>query len=628
MSTLFYLSNFPLTLDSYPNSICLTNTETQSHYVISLQTVDSSSCFFSVKVFQSYFYTQMINISEIYQLYLGLIAQTEPCLRNLLSIVEIAIELNEFRNPVTVRFYSKSVTPNLITSYALKWMSQDEMVKLNYLNDKVISALREEISNVKKSSLIYVESYKKLESLCSKLKSITDLQQQKLSEIDKYSFNWESNYSALFEATLNISHLKKSADIVQANAKDIMTKIETRNCWFKETREKIVQLIQKSDSHQDLIPTYREIEDIRYNCDLMLENWTKRSSELEIKISNFSRDFDTLRQAIDSSPNEIKKKLNIVKELDNWIPPFEPSIFESDYLLQIYALKKSMRACALINSFEYAVGCDDGSIDCRNTVTHQITRNLKKEHTNHISAMLVIGDRLLSGSYDFSIKLWDMSDNYEESIATFLEHKGNIHCLAHVRGVIIASGSSDNSIKLWDIDSRKCVITLLGHINTVYGILMLNNKTLLSVGLDSTIRQWSVFDIPKSYELVKKRITDSNGGISCVLRLNNSTIVVGNGSGNLNIWDLSVENGQLTHSFIEHTGYAYQIIKLSSNLIASCSYDRSICIWDIESKSLIKKLKGHNSNVYGLIRLSKSQLMSVSFDQSIVVWGSESQIAN
>lgn len=638
-SSLIFLSNFTLKKDSYPNSVCFMHHDNRP-CVFSLQTSGIDDCFFSFRIFNSYFYTPATPISEICKMYSST-QYGSASLNELLASVNIAIELNEFSNPEAVRLYSKSSSHQLLLMLELKWTSPDEQVKLQYSTNLIIKCLKDEL-NVCMSKLTSADSIKmnNLNTEFNILKEKVKKQEDKLSILETIPKNCEYQHSIntrkLEELTtahnegLSIVHTlselnNKSMNEFKSQAKDMLNTLSIQSNVLQETKKSLAVSLSTIESFQNLIPTYSEIENLSQQCSLMLDHWGAKSSQYDTQVSWLTKEYASLKQAANIAGTEMKHKLKQLKELSELIPPFLGEDFQSDYIMQTHQHSKVMRSCVILSESEYAVGCTDGSIDCRHKTTHEITRTLKKEHTSWIMTMIVVGDLLITGSYDNSIKTWDWTDANKQSLITLTGHTGFIRSLVHVKEKIIASGSDDNSIKLWDIINSNCLITLKGHTNHIWGLLMFDNQTMLSVSGDSTIRLWNLTEISTAAELSNRKITDNIGtnGLCSVLQLSKSTVIVGTCKGKLNIWDVTVLNGQLIHSFTGQTSSIWQIVRLSFNLIASCSEDYSIYVWDIQSKVQVKILQGHISYVHGILRLSNSQFASISYDKTLRIWGTE-----
>ena len=72
----------------------------------------------------------------------------------------------------------------------------------------------------------------------------------------------------------------------------------------------------------------------------------------------------------------------------------------------------------------------------------------------------------------------------------------------------------------------------------------------------------------------------------------------------------------------EHTGYVLYILQLSSGMLASCSYDQTIKIFNINNNNyeVVQTLQYHQGPVYKIIELNNKKLVSCSDDCSIIVY--------
>ncbi|MBS0649696.1 MAG: WD40 repeat domain-containing protein, partial [Verrucomicrobia bacterium] len=80
----------------------------------------------------------------------------------------------------------------------------------------------------------------------------------------------------------------------------------------------------------------------------------------------------------------------------------------------------------------------------------QLIHNLKG-HKRPISSLSVKDGMLFSGSYDRTIKVWDLGTG--QLLQSLDSHKGLVSCLSVKDGMLI-SGSSDKKIKIWDFTPR------------------------------------------------------------------------------------------------------------------------------------------------------------------------------
>ena len=59
--------------------------------------------------------------------------------------------------------------------------------------------------------------------------------------------------------------------------------------------------------------------------------------------------------------------------------------------------------------------------------------------------------RIVSGSHDKTIRVWNIKTNSKWSVMTLTGHSGEVRCL-HLEGNRLVSGSVDTTIKVWDLD--------------------------------------------------------------------------------------------------------------------------------------------------------------------------------
>nr|VDD20726.1 unnamed protein product [Brassica rapa] len=108
-------------------------------------------------------------------------------------------------------------------------------------------------------------------------------------------------------------------------------------------------------------------------------------------------------------------------------------------------------------------------------------------------------ERLVSGSDDFTIILWEPSVSLQpkQKMVTTARLTGHQQLVNHVyfspNGQWIASASFDKSVKLWDGVTGKFITAFRGHANCVYQISWSpDSRMLLSCSKDSTLKVWDI----------------------------------------------------------------------------------------------------------------------------------------
>ena len=108
-------------------------------------------------------------------------------------------------------------------------------------------------------------------------------------------------------------------------------------------------------------------------------------------------------------------------------------------------------------------------------------------HTNGVMCLQFDDNMLASGSYDSTIKLWNIENGQE--VRTLTGHGLGVRCL-QFDDTKLASGSLDGKVKIWNLHSGECVCTLPGHTAGVIG-LHLAGALVASASADKTVRVWN-----------------------------------------------------------------------------------------------------------------------------------------
>ncbi|ETO24585.1 G-protein beta WD-40 repeats containing protein [Reticulomyxa filosa] len=212
---------------------------------------------------------------------------------------------------------------------------------------------------------------------------------------------------------------------------------------------------------------------------------------------------------------------------------------------------------------------------------------------------------LCSGSYDKTVRVWDVETN--QQIELFNGHLNYVNCVKfspyHYHNQhrnVVCSSSDDKTIRFWDIKDNKQLNVFNGHLTWV-GVIEFSQfnggRYLCSGSYDKTICLWDVE--------TSKLMHVFNGhedGIFCVdispLQSNNN-----------------IEKNNI--GVIGGNGYT----------ICSGSYDKTIRIWDIETTKQFTVIKGHqkavNSIKYGSNELINT-ILSGSDDNSVRLWDTRS----
>ena len=197
-----------------------------------------------------------------------------------------------------------------------------------------------------------------------------------------------------------------------------------------------------------------------------------------------------------------------------------------------------------------------------------------------------------------------------------------------------------NDIKNIQVETFDCNINTINDISNcfmekqnahdgyIFDLLNINNKYLLSAGEDRKIKIWSLN--PKSF--FKNIEIDDIVHESSVFSLckDNSGKKFFSGSyGEIKIW--SCEDFNLINTLYGHKDYIshmeivekkinHYINNVTKDYLCSCSYDKTIKIWDLDSLNCVCTLEGHNDKINYFIQDNKGFIISCSSDESIKFW--------
>jgi WD40 repeat protein len=202
------------------------------------------------------------------------------------------------------------------------------------------------------------------------------------------------------------------------------------------------------------------------------------------------------------------------------------------------------------------------------------------------------GKTLASGSYDQTIRLWDVATG--KTTAT-LKTRGGDHVTSVAwspDGKMLASGSYDQTIRLWDVATGKTTATLEGHTECVDFVAWSpDGKSLASVG-GGAIKVWdvgtgkNVATIQGNQEWVNSVAWSPDG----------KSLASGNADGVVKV--RSVANGRTIASLDAESGLNVLAITYSPDGKTLASGDGcTIELWDVTSHKSIHTLKGHSCDL-------------------------------
>eukprot|EP01012_Entosiphon_sulcatum_P052406 TRINITY_DN72030_c0_g1_i1.p2 TRINITY_DN72030_c0_g1~~TRINITY_DN72030_c0_g1_i1.p2 ORF type:complete len:320 (-),score=72.86 TRINITY_DN72030_c0_g1_i1:139-1098(-) len=253
-------------------------------------------------------------------------------------------------------------------------------------------------------------------------------------------------------------------------------------------------------------------------------------------------------------------------------------------------------------------------------------------HTNFVQDVAISSDGqfVLSGSWDCTLRLWDLSTG--QSTRRFVGHEKDVMSVAFsADNRQIVSGSRDHKLKVWNtLGECKFTITENGHTDWVSCVRFspnAQNPLIVSGGWDKTVKVWSLANMK-----LQTNLTGHTGYVNTVtVSPDGSLCASGGKDGSAMLWDLN--KGE--HLYELEATDVIHALTFSPNRYWLCAATEScIKIWDLESKSVVAELvpelppHGKKANKPECISLQWSADGSILYsgytDNTIRIWGATS----
>ncbi|KAI8376045.1 WD40-repeat-containing domain protein [Radiomyces spectabilis] len=218
-------------------------------------------------------------------------------------------------------------------------------------------------------------------------------------------------------------------------------------------------------------------------------------------------------------------------------------------------------------------------------------------HMEGIYCIQYDNDKIVSGSRDHTIKIWDMRTG--ECRKTLYAHTRSVLCLQY-DDEFLFSGSSDTTIIQWNIRTGQIVRTLRGHSESVLN-LRFQKDQMVSCSKDKTVRIWNL-----KTGTVSRVLRGHRAAVNAV-QFKGNRVVSASGDRAIKLWDM--ETGKCLKTFDSHT-----------RGIAGSS-DQTIKIWNAATGECLHTLIGHMALVRSLqVDANTDRIVSGSYDSSLKIW--------
>ena len=445
-------------------------------------------------------------------------------------------------------------------------------------------------------------------------------QPEKKDFIVQYNCFCETKSQKYFEQIL--TDFQNSCDIDRNQVTIICEDCKTelcKECFEEHKKHKIKSIINKEVISEEIMAKINEKKDEFIKIDILQKLYEFYVSYKNDEINNIQINIDNLEKSINSNREILEKKNDNNEE--------EKKIFSNGSTFN-YKNTKTLkghkdRLAVLIKLSKnnlIATGSYDGTVKIWDiTKDENEALIMNKNAIGSVFCLLEFEPgKLLGGTSANMVNLWDLEDeDNQEYIYNFYKHYLWVQALVKCDENHFASASNDTRIIIWDYTNRKDEIYLEGHNDCIMDMIMLKNGYLCTSSADENIGIWD-WKQQKCLFFFKAH----EKYVKCLCELSNGYLLTGSEDNSIGVWkekSSSYENIK----YIRIKGHSKSIrtlCQIDNDHFASGSFDHTIKIWNIINWECLQTLKGHSMNVIDIIKFDDNTLISCSNDQTIKIW--------
>ncbi|TPX65043.1 hypothetical protein SpCBS45565_g05424 [Spizellomyces sp. 'palustris'] len=159
-------------------------------------------------------------------------------------------------------------------------------------------------------------------------------------------------------------------------------------------------------------------------------------------------------------------------------------------------------------------------------------RHVLSGHNNSVRAIAGFGNVLVSGSYDCTVRIWNLTTGNCDHVCR--GHREKVYSVGYSHELQRAvSGSMDATVRVWCTKTGQAMFNLEGHTSLV-GLLELSPQYLVSAAADATLRIWS----PTTGQCLAN-LTGHSAAITCFHHDPKLNRIVSGSDGGVKVWELS-----------------------------------------------------------------------------------------
>jgi len=264
---------------------------------------------------------------------------------------------------------------------------------------------------------------------------------------------------------------------------------------------------------------------------------------------------------------------------------------------------------------------------------HLVLKGELKGHGGWVTAIATTGeqsDMIITASRDKSLIVWQLdrkeggTDKYGHAKKRLTGHAHFVQDVAiSVDGMFALSGSWDATLRLWDLNSGKTTRRFIGHSKDVLSVAFsADNRQIVSGSRDKKIHLWNTLG------QMKFAITEEGHKewVSCVRfspNLQNPLIVSAGWDKLVKVWNLT--QCKLRTNLVGHTGYVNTVtVSPDGSLCASGGKDGKAMLWDLNEGRHLSTLEAGDI-IHALVFSPVRYWLCAATASAIKIWDLESK---
>ena len=262
-----------------------------------------------------------------------------------------------------------------------------------------------------------------------------------------------------------------------------------------------------------------------------------------------------------------------------------------------------------------ALGTAEGTIEVRNTQTHQLT-NKWQDGEGAIWAIAVSpdGSKIVSAGQNHRVKIWDTATG--QLLDTLKGHHASVYSLAiSPNGKYLVTAGQDNVIHLWHLPTGLHLNTLKGHRDDVQSLAFSPWGNILASGSsDGTVKIWNV----ATGHLQHTLIGHTSDVWSVAISPDGKTLASGSWDNTIKLWNL--QTGESVQTFSQHDRKLKSLaFSPDGHTLASSDFSGTIHLSPVDDDGLTGTLKS-NSDLAEVLFADGGQSLLSSKDDRVMKW--------